>query len=107
MNTDIWAMQWQGLLGSISVCAALQGGQFMFTNILLGFTQGGGKRQTAALFRGRLFFFAFLVVRLLKHLVSWLLVLSKRRVVVECIGDTFVQSLFLPVARYLKIHCVM
>ena len=34
----------------------------MFTNILLGFTKGGGKRQTGSLFRGRLFFFAFLVV---------------------------------------------
>ena len=52
----------QGLTGSVGVCAALQGGQFMFTNILMGYASGKGKQQTAALFRGRLYFFAFLVV---------------------------------------------
>lgn len=52
----------QGLTGSIAVCAALQGGQFMFTNILLGYTTGKGKVQSTMLWRGRLYFFAFLVV---------------------------------------------
>lgn len=55
----------QGLTGSIAVCAALQGGQFMFTNILLGYTTGKGKVQSTTLWRGRLYFFAFLVVRAL------------------------------------------
>ncbi|KAL3134610.1 hypothetical protein ABBQ38_006438 [Trebouxia sp. C0009 RCD-2024] len=52
----------QGLTGSIAVCAALQGGQFMFTNILLGYTTGKGKVQSTTLWRGRLYFFAFLVL---------------------------------------------
>ncbi|KAL3134609.1 hypothetical protein ABBQ38_006438 [Trebouxia sp. C0009 RCD-2024] len=51
-----------GLTGSIAVCAALQGGQFMFTNILLGYTTGKGKVQSTTLWRGRLYFFAFLVL---------------------------------------------
>ncbi len=57
----------QGLTGSIAVCAALQGGQFMFTNILLGYTTGKGKVQSTTLWRGRLYFFAFLVVSTVPH----------------------------------------
>ncbi|KAK9784696.1 hypothetical protein WJX73_007894 [Symbiochloris irregularis] len=51
-----------GLLGVATQCAALQGGQFMFTFLLLGYTKGSGKPQTPMLFRGRMIFFNILYI---------------------------------------------
>ena len=54
-------------MGSIAVCGAEQGGQFMATNILHIFVSGKGSAQTGGLYRTRLYFFASLVVRALRR----------------------------------------
>ena len=78
----------QGLLGSVAECAAMQGAQFMMTNILFIFVSGKGKAQTGSLYRLRLYVFAFLVVRQpvpagllpgLGHLKSWSLLADAGR----------------------------